>query len=255
MKKIIAWTAVFVLMLGLAACGGTSEPETAETPEGTVVDAEETVIDAEETAAMSGGWAVAESEAAALPQEVQEAFAKATETLTGAELIPLAYFGSQVVAGTNDAIVCLSRPSVAELEGAGELVVVILYRDLQGGAEIRNIAPLDLGAYAEAEDGGAAEQLSGGWSFPEEFTAGTLPEEAAAAFEKALEGFVGSDLTPMALLGTQVVAGTNYAVLCRTQAVTPDAVPQAQIVFVYADLQGNAEITNIVTLDAGAFNP
>ena len=59
---------------------------------------------------------------------------------------------------------------------------------------------------AAAEDG----PLSGGWT-PSADPAVT--EELQALFEKGLEGLVGVGYTPVAYLGSQVVAGTNHAFL------------------------------------------
>lgn len=103
---------------------------------------------------------------------------------------------------------------------------------------------LALGACGEKK-----EAAVGGWSAAE---GAALTEEARAAFEKATEGMVGVDYVPVALLGTQLVAGTNYAVLCEARAVVPDAQPYYAIVFVYRDLQGGAELLKIVDLDLGA---
>jgi len=72
--------------------------------------------------------------------------------------------------------------------------------------------------------------------------------DAQAAFTKALETLDGSDYEPVALLGTQVVSGTNYAVLCRITPVTPDAEPEFGIVYIYEDLDGNAEVTEVKDL-------
>ena len=88
-----------------------------------------------------------------------------------------------------------------------------------------------------------AEPMDGGWqNVPHE--AGELPEDAQAAFDKALDGLVGANYVPVALLSTQVVAGMNYCILCQITPVVPDAVPTWALVYIYADLQGNAEITN-----------
>ncbi len=92
-----------------------------------------------------------------------------------------------------------------------------------------------------------AEPLDGGWqNAPHE--AAELPEDAQAAFDKALEGLVGAEYTPVALLSTQVVAGMNYCILCQITPVVPDATPTWALVYIYADLQGNAEITNVYDL-------
>ena len=92
-----------------------------------------------------------------------------------------------------------------------------------------------------------AEPMVGGWeNVPCE--AAELPEDAQAAFDKALDGLVGAKYTPVALLSTQIVAGTTYCILCQITPVLPDATPTWALVYVYADLQGNAEITNVYEL-------
>ena len=93
----------------------------------------------------------------------------------------------------------------------------------------------------------SAEALMGGWAIvPAE--ANALPEDAQAAFDKAMETLVGAEYTPVALLGTQVVAGTNYCILCQISPVVPDPVPSWALVYIYADLEGNAEILNVYEL-------
>ena len=100
-----------------------------------------------------------------------------------------------------------------------------------------------------------AEPMTGGWEMAA-CEAAALPEDAQLAFDKALEGLVGAEYTPVALLGTQLVAGTNYCVLCQITPVVPDAVPGWALVYIYADLEGGAEITNVAELDIpGLWNP
>ena len=105
-----------------------------------------------------------------------------------------------------------------------------------------------------------ADNSLGGW----EVNSGSLSIEsnaaAKAAFEKAVEGMEGYEYEPIALLGTQVVAGTNYSILAKGTAVIPDAVPSFEIITIYEDLDGNAEILGEKTLiggekeeDVGAF--
>ncbi len=181
--------------------------------------------------AVSGGWEIVDNEAVSLPDEVQAAFDKAAEEGT----TPVAYIASQVVAGTNYMILC-------EKDSAYQIAVI--YQDLEGNAELTKATAFDPVEYTEGEGAGKdTEGLAGGWQMPEEITEAAIPDEAAEAFGKA----AGGDTVPMALLATQVVAGTNYAFLCRND----DSV---QVVTVYADLDGNAEITNTYTLDPGEYN-
>ena len=55
----------------------------------------------------------------------------------------------------------------------------------------------------------------------------------------------------MALLGTQVVAGTNDCFLARLTPVVPNATPHWALVYVYEDLQGNVTLTNVKDLPLG----
>ena len=75
--------------------------------------------------------------------------------------------------------------------------------------------------------------------------------DAEEVFEKAMDGLVGVRYTPIALLGTQLVSGTNYCFLCEAAVVYPDAQPYYAIVSIYANLQGSAEIRRIVALNLG----
>ena len=96
-------------------------------------------------------------------------------------------------------------------------------------------------------DAASAEPMSGGWAnAPHE--AGELPAEAQAAFDKAVEGLVGAQYVPVALLSTQLVAGMNYCILCQITPVVPNAASTWALVYIYADLEGNATITNVYEL-------
>ena len=105
---------------------------------------------------------------------------------------------------------------------------------------------LSLSACGQAKE--AAPAAVGGWTGPEK---AEVTEDAQAAFDKALEGLTGVSYTPVALVGTQLVSGTNYCILCEARVVYPDAVPYYALVYVYADLNGGAELLDIVILDIG----
>ncbi len=98
----------------------------------------------------------------------------------------------------------------------------------------------------------SAEQMMGGWEIPAA-EANPLTEEAQAAFDKAMEKLVGADYIPVALLATQLVAGTNYCILCQTTPVVPNGKPHWTLAYIYADLQGNAEILNVYDLDVSLY--
>ena len=91
--------------------------------------------------------------------------------------------------------------------------------------------------------------LAGGWT-PAEDPA--ITEEIQALFDQAMEGLVGVGYVPVAYLGSQLVAGTNHAILCQATVVYPGALPAWKIVFLYEDLSGHVEIMNIADFDFGS---
>ena len=52
-------------------------------------------------------------------------------------------------------------------------------------------------------------------------------------------------------MGSQVVSGTNYAVLCLEKASTASAETKLSIVTIYEDLEGKAEILSTEDVDFG----
>lgn len=71
-----------------------------------------------------------------------------------------------------------------------------------------------------------------------------ITPEITALMKKAVQGTVGAIETPVAYIGSQAAAGTNYFVLCSERAV-PTA--QAYYVFVtlHEDLEGKAKIVDV----------
>lgn len=195
-----------------------------------------------------GGWTITEDPA--VTEDAKAAFEKAAEGLLGVDYAPVALLGTQIVSGTNYCLLC-SAKAVAP-DAASYWAAVIVNADLQGGAELRDIIALDLGDIAESGEIKNAEktgeQLAGGWTATED---GTLTDNAGAAFEKAAERLLGVSYRPVALLGTQVVSGTNYSILASAQTVAPGAAQRYVVMTIYENLQGEVEVLGIADLDPG----
>ena len=98
---------------------------------------------------------------------------------------------------------------------------------------------LTLCAPALAEE---SEPLVGGWT-PTEGDPTQIPTE----------DLEGCTYTPVALLAAQVVAGTNYCLLCQTQIVTPDAPIGYALVYFYEALDGSAHLQKVQEIEFCAF--
>ncbi len=196
---------------------------------------------AEPVLGMLGGWKATDSPR--MSEEATAAFEKAMEGFVGVSYEPVACLAQQLVSGTNDAILC--RAQVVYPDAQPYYAIVYIYENLEGNAEILKIVSLTRNGEVD-ENAGAAEQLMGGWSVPEE------QEPGLEAFEEAVQNLLGVNYTPVYVLSSQIVSGTNYCVLARAETVAPGAEAYYTLATVYKDLSGNAEITEFRDLDIGA---
>ena len=236
MKKLFAIILSGLILCSFAACGQSKTSSTTATEAGK--DAATTAAAAQTTteAPLTGGYTDAASPV--LTDDVKAVFNKAVEGLTGMTYEPVAYLGSQVVAGTNHKILCKATP-VTEL--------LTVYEDLNGNAEITESREFTGSAAPAAQD--AEEPIAGAYEEPE---TPVVTDDAKAALAKACETLTGAGYEAKALLGTQVVAGTNYMLLCKVTTVTAEPTSDYAIVTVYQDLEGNAEITETYNLASSA---
>ena len=217
MRKIVVIAAVAVtacLVLGLAGCGKKTQQEDPE---------------------VLGGWTRTASPA--VTPEVQALMDKALEGFTGAMYKPVAYVATQLVSGTNHLLLCTVSPVAADAKAT--YAMVTLYEDLQGNVTISKVEKSEL----DVPPAG----LMGGWQAPESMD---VDADLEAAFAKASEGWTGSAITPVALVGTQVVAGMNYRVLCTVAPVESGAQAHWALVTLYKDLQGGCTFSDIVNFAA-----
>ncbi len=216
-----------------------AEQETSSTEEAKSAGQEAQTAEEAVAAPLLGGWTRAESPV--VTDEIRNIIEKATENIDGVTYTPIAYISSQVVAGTNHAVLCALTPVIPD--PVPYYAIVTIYEDLQGNAEITGVVE----SRAEVEAAPGTEGLSGGWTAPE---SPEVTDEAKAALEKAVEKMTGAEYEPVALLATQVVAGLNYAVFCAVTPVVPNAETGYAVVHVYEDLQGNASVTDVFDFSA-----
>ena len=166
--------------------------------------------------------------------EAKAALEKATASLTGMSFEGIYLLGKQIVSGTNYCFLCKGTATVPDAIPGYYLVYV--YADLNSNASVLKIDPL-----LEVPEAG----LSGGWAVNTGDVAFDKNADVKAAYEKALASMVmaGGEMEPVAYLGSKVVAGLNYLLLCRVKAVVEDPSTELVLVTVYADLEGNATIT------------
>lgn len=147
------------------------------------------------------------------PQKVASALADLN--LVGALYTPIAYIGSQQVNGINHAV--LAKQTLTTGKDVNNIVILTL-NEKEDKVVLSGIDRI-------VEQGGEL----GGIKIADDFT---VTDEANDALKTALADRVGINITPHALLGTQVTKGMNYILFVTTASVTPNPEVEAAVVVV-----------------------
>jgi len=166
---------------------------------------------------MLGAWDVNVS-VGSMPEKVATAVAALNEKFVGAEYTPIAYLGSQVVNGTNHAV--LAEQLLVTGKDTKN-VVLLIFNEKGMDCELVNIERVVEGG---EEFGGAKVDVKT-----------DLDAEAKALFDAALGDFVGSTVEPFALLATQVVRGVDYIFAAEVTPVAEDPVKKVSKVTINAE--------------------
>ena len=182
---------------------------------------------------MIGSWEI-NIRVGKLPQKIATAFGELGEKLIGAQYTPIAYLGSQVVNGTNHAV--LAEQFVTTGVDTKNIVIII-FNEKEDNVTLVNIE--------RVIEGG---QPLGGIQIDVKTD---IPEEAQAAFDAALNGFVGSSVKPVALLATQVTKGIDYIFIADVTPVTPDPTVKVALVSVNS-LDNTIKFVDLLQTPIGA---
>ena len=197
-------------------------------------------------AKIAGGWSVNDEAQVTITDDEAAIFDAAIEGLLGVTYTPVAVLATQLVAGTNYAFLCTGTTVIPN--ATPQWYVVTVYVDLQGNAAVISIEDIELDDIEE-EDDIDDDQKVGAWKITEPEEPAELPENAQAAFEKAADAYLGVNYSPIALLGTQIVAGTNYKVLCYGTTATKNPITSLYVIDIYEDLDGEAVISSAALFD------
>ena len=234
MKKMLIVLLAGLLMLTAVACKKEAEKPVEEP------------VEAAQAETMTGGWTPA---ADYTVTEARKAiFDKGMAALLGVDYAPLAYLGSQVVAGTNHAF--LVKGTMVVPAQPVSYALAYFYEDLQGNVKLMNVADLPIVPQADGTLALPEEGLMGGWAYVED---PALTDEDEAKLEAALQNQVGASYAIVAYVGEQVVAGLNRCLLVQVTPVVPNARPHYALAYIYTDLEGNSSLTQVIDLDVGAY--
>lgn len=164
---------------------------------------------------MVGSWNIDVS-IGGMPEKVATAVSKLNE-LVGAEYTPIAYLGSQVVNGTNYAVLAEQLLITGK---DTKNVVVAIFNEKPGNMDL-TLVNIERVVESGGELGGIVVDVKT-----------EIPDDAKIVFDEAFVGFVGSKVEPFALLGTQVTKGVDYIFAAEVTPITQDPEKTVALVIV-----------------------
>ena len=210
------------LLLALCLTLGMNISSPAESPSS---PADEAPVEFTRTPPRLGGWQVNLAADCDVPDDLREIIASCFPSSPVTVL----------AAGPEDRLAVLVNSAEEDPDGWGILTL--------RGSECLGYRPLSVTMYETAEENPLAGDADG-WTIPARTEGLRLPESAEKTWQEAAqEAGQAEALQPVALLGTQVVAGTNYRILCAGE----DALYMATI---WHRVDGNpAELTSVEMLN------
>lgn len=181
---------------------------------------------------MLGSWEVNVTLGEALPEKVATGFSK-LEDMVGAEYTPIAYLGSQVVNGINHAV--LAEQLLITGKDTKNIVLVILNE--KPGEMSADVVSIERVLTGGEDFGGVKIDVE---------TGDGINKTAQRLFEERFAGFVGTLVTPIALLGTQVVRGMDYYFLAERSPVIDNDPKKDVVVVRICDLDDEVAFTDIL---------
>lgn len=166
-----------------------------------------------------GGLDIVNRPATSLPQELATAISQINDGIVGATYEPIWYVGKQLVNGVNYTFICKQVRATREIHT--RIITLTL-----------NIPPVTT---TDPERKAKIVSIS---------SEVNLPDEVAPLFDVITKNLVGVNYRPIAYVGSQVVKGTNYHIICQARAIYPNSEPYA-VKMVINEFQGAASLVEI----------
>lgn len=187
-----------------------------------------------------------------IDEEAKTVFENAKKDYTTMELEVIELLAKQVVSGQN--YMFLAKGYTKGEEDKATYKIVVVYKNLENKSTITKVSNFDYTKYVNENIKNPNETLDGGWSVESPGKPIMLDEQLQAAFDNATNKLTGVNYSPITLLGTQLVSGTNYAILCYGKSTDENAKEAIYLLTLYEDLNGTQEIVSQAYIDLADYN-
>ena len=247
MRKLNALVLAGVLVGSLAHVGCVADAPSSPEPVASAPAPDASTSVEEPADAEDGEWEVnTEFAAKAVPEEEAAIFHDAILGVLDVNYEPIAVLGRQTVAGVTYAYLC--QAIYWEDDAVPVWSVVVVHDDPEGTAQLLDEKVINV-ANVRTGDAALGGEATGAWAASGSNDGMLLPEGAQQAFDKAMEGYDGVRVSPIALLGTRAAGGTDYRVLAQGPSEADAGRQAVYVVDVHEDPVGVCGVTEMAPLD------
>ena len=195
-------------------------------------------------AATAGGWTVSKNRYSFLTSGQKKIFNKAVKGLTGVTYKPTALLAKQTTAGTNYVFLCQGTTAVKKPVKAWYILNV--NKNLKNKVSLLSAKKIKISSIKVNKNPRQGTADGGLEITAIKNKSAALSNSVRKIFTKGTKKYVGYELRPIALLGTQVVAGKNYRFLCYA---TGSAGKDLFVVDIYKDVNGKCSVSSCKSLN------
>jgi len=207
-----------------------------------------------EESRLVGGWKTILTDSKVnLDDETTKIFNSAKKNYKKMELEPISLLAEQVVAGKNYMFLTVGYKS--ENPDNKKYKIVIVYNDLEGKSSITSVEDFNFTKFTHKNINNISENLSGGWTVSSPGKLNMLSdEEVQQIFEEENDKLEDISYNPIAIVGSQVVSGTNYAVLCFGKPADQEKPEGVYLITLYDGISKEHEIVSQAYIDLSKYN-
>jgi Periplasmic protein TonB, links inner and outer membranes len=177
-----------------------------------------------------------------LTEKRLDLFNRAFEHLLGANYIPAAYLGNEIVSGTIHTF--LAREKAVTPEARETFALIYLYEEKDGSVRIIDICPSDI---ETGMDGDLPEYEQADDLIP--------APELIKGLEDALEETEDTSYMPVAHLGTKIASGLEFMILAKRVIDESDTQTQYSFIYLTRSNDGKFSVREIADLETEAVTP
>lgn len=201
----------------------------------------------------TGGWELSKAQYSFLTKAQKKTYKKNVKKYISSAFTPVALLAESTEEGADTIYLCQGKTLGTKPKKPESYWCIVTVRNkTEKKVSAVTIRKLSISNPELNEEARSSDDDNEPVILPQKKDLNALPADARKVFKKALKKYVGLDLRPVALLGTQPVEGTNYRILCYGKG---HGTSDLFILDLYNDLKNKATVESVDPFSLESYCP